>query len=121
MLKPETSHYLLYDVPNDTEGKKFIAQVKKYLNKSQYTLTSRARGARTLPARNKGLGDRAFDQSLPQALGTSFVVYAIPKKKDQDQETNRRIDTLEKWVRELNQEKYDLLNKLEAIKREVNK
>ena len=119
MLKPETSQYLLYDVPNDTEGKKFIAQVKKYLNKSQYTLTSRARGARTLPARKKGLGDRAFDQSLPQALGTSFVVYALPKKKDQ--ETNHRIDTLEKWVRELNQEKYDLLNKLEAIKREVNK
>jgi|TARA_R110002051_G_scaffold164844_1_gene235726 hypothetical protein len=44
------------------------------------------------------------------------------KTKLQSKEyTAHRIKTLEKWVIELNQEKYDLLNQLKAIKREVNK
>ena len=68
-----TPQYLLSKIPNDDEGKSFITQLKKYLNKDGWEL--RVRGQHL----KKGLDWRRYERGQPIDCSTHLRLYVKRK------------------------------------------
>jgi hypothetical protein len=78
-LKPtnvdlDTKGNQLFNVPNDEAGRKFLADMARYLNRNKVTYKNRGRGSR------KSAGSQSF---LPIDNAEWIAVYVYPKAKSQ--------------------------------------
>ena len=66
--------YLLSEIPNDDEGKAFVKQLKKYLNKDQWEVKVRGQHLK------KGLDWRQYKYGQPISCSTHLRLYVTIKK-----------------------------------------
>jgi hypothetical protein len=66
--------YLLSEIPNDDEGKAFVKQLKKYLNKDQWEVKVRGQHLK------KGLDWRHYSYGQPISCSTHLRLYVTIKK-----------------------------------------
>lgn len=71
-----TPSYQFYEVPNNEEGKEFVASLKKYLNKDAYTI--RVRGQHL----KKGLNWRDYQYGQPINCSTHLRIYLTKKRQN---------------------------------------
>jgi hypothetical protein len=69
--------YLLSEIPNDDEGKAFVKQLKKYLNKDQWEVKVRGQHLK------KGLDWRQYKYGQPLSCSTHLRLYVTIKKSKQ--------------------------------------
>ena len=66
--------YLLSESPNDDEGKAFVKQLKKYLNKNQWEVKVRGQHLKS------GLDWRHYSYGQPISCSTHLRLYVDKKK-----------------------------------------
>jgi hypothetical protein len=66
--------YLLSEIPNDDEGKAFVKQLKKYLNKTKWEVKVRGQHLK------KGLDWRQYNYGQPIDCSTHLRLYVNSKK-----------------------------------------
>jgi hypothetical protein len=71
-LQKNTNGNQLFNVPNDEDGRKFLKDVAKYINRGKVTYKNRGRGSR------KNAGTDAY---LPLNNAEWIAVYVYPKAK----------------------------------------
>lgn len=74
-MNNHTPHYALRGIPNDKEGQKLLAGIRRYANRERYEVVVRNNGPRAEAARAEGLHPDAYRASIPKRHATSFRVY----------------------------------------------
>lgn len=79
----------VFKVPNTEEGKEWLKQATKFLNKDDFKIVKRGRNPnRVAVALEKGLRRDSFHQDIPIRHSTYFAVYIHQKRTER---TERHI------------------------------
>jgi len=71
--------FVLSGIPNNDEGRVFIARLRGFTNYARYHVKVRGNGPRAPVARAEGLRPTAYDQDIPLAKAATLRVYIEDK------------------------------------------
>lgn len=72
---------VLFRVPNTEEGRAFLAQAKKFLNKKTYSLIKRTRGSKRREARLSIGYSPSHAMDMPVSIAEWYGIYANRKDR----------------------------------------